>query len=812
MAEISSYAAAPYDGISQAPPQVRLASACDAMQDCIPAIPGGVQKRPPFEWQARLRDALGNPIPVASGATFVDIPRGDPSLDLTLLIAPIGGVTRVFLFLTSSWAALPVTVTAAAQAYLNVNTPQPNRDLRTCTVEDTTFITNRTATVANGMGLASSRPFEALIWCKLSGYARTTLVTVNCPALGVAYTASFTTGSGSNSNDPQTVGTDRLAAALCEGHDPHPGNDTPNPNPLLGLTAYGFAVSRLGSLISISHPTQDFTLDIADDAGGTGVIPIKGSVQRFSDLPLVAVDGFTVRIAQEAAGGNSDYYVRFLASSSSNAGTWKEVIAPGVPVGLDPNTMPVGLRFVGGVWTLDILPWKQRNTGTPALAADPEFIGDKITAVGWWGGRLVLVSNGQANLSASDDPYNFYTSTLAVALDSDPISFLPPTDLKTFFRDVAIFDQRLVIFGNRGQAVVSSTGAVTAKEARIQSLAKSPYTDALPVQDVNHKVYFGADRSGYLTLFELAIDRLSGLALPDEMTSAVPKLIPSWVDRAASYQTDYVTIHGGSGRADLYVRVFRHAEQQRVQNGWCVWTCPPGWTLGAIYIKDSIAYYLLTDTDGYAHACTMELAPLRPDLGGTIRTYLDLRVSEAQCSKAYDAIENKTTFTLPIPVTAATKASIRTAAGGLPEGTRPVITARTSSTITLAGDHRDTLLYFGRPYPSSFVPTRFYKRGQDGNPERAGRLTIQRVRVDVAAFSYLRAEVSITGRDVASVAYEGHGRVDGAPLQDIGLLNFPVGGNNEQTSIRFVSDDIFGFSVTGWEWDGTWVPRAQRVT
>lgn len=826
MAEISGYVKGPYEGVSQAPPQVRLMGACDDMQDCLPSIPNGVQKRPPWEWQAQLKRFDTTAIPLDAKALFVDIPRGDLSLDLTLLLNREAGHVVPYLFQTATWAPVAVGIDTAAQTYLDHNTPQPIRDLRVCSVEDTSFITNRTVPTALASGTTATRPFEALLWCKLHGYARKTVVTVVSSAIGGgSLSASFTSGSGSNSNDPLTVGTDKLAAALFAGTDPKPGNDTPNPNPLSTLSSSGFTVTMSGSLIYISHPTVDFQLVVSDDIGGTGVIPIKGSVQRFSDLPLVGSDQFIVKVAQEAAGGNSDYYVQFVASSSNISGVWKEVLAPGADVGLDPTTMPIGLVFDAILgWRLKALPWKQRLTGNKTLSPDPEFVGSAINAIGWWRGRLALISNGQVNLSSSDDPFKFYTTTLITAVDSDPIGLLTPVDIKTFFKEAVIFDQRFLVMGNRGQAIVASGGGKgppTPSTTLIEPLSKSEYTDQVPTQGANHKIYFCAPRGAFMSVFELSIDRLSGLALPEDMTPGVPHYLPSTLDRAATFESDYVSVYGSSATATMFVHMFRHAEQQRVQNAWHQWNLPPGFTLSGLYVKNAIVYAALTDSAGFGHAVQLDLAQLKLDPTGTILTYADMRVSEAQlAAPTYSATLNRTTFTLPYPVTATVAASVRApvVTGGFPEGYAPPVTSVGSNTVTLQGDWRTAHLFFGFRYASYFVPNRFYKVGQDGSPERSGRLNINHVRIDLNRASYLRAEVTVKGRDTRLNVYNGFNldettsTVDAPPDQEDIVMSFPVGGKSEDSRIKLINDTFLGFAITGYEWEGIWNPKAQRVT
>jgi hypothetical protein len=813
------YIAGPYEGVSQAPPQVRLEGACEVMEDCLAVIPMGIQKRPPLTWFSKLLSSGVN-----SDCLFMEIPRGSPSTDTILLINNDGGNVTPYLFLTETGESVALTVTSAAQTYLNENSPTPNVDLKAVSVEDVTFITNRTVTVADSGSTNATRPYEAMVWVQEGGYARQTTVSITSTAITIdsgTYEASYTSGPGTSSNDPTTVSTDVIAAALYSGADPPGGAYVHNPNPLTDLTTYGFTVTCTGSLIYLTHPTDDFTITVTDDAGGTAVTAIKESVQNFSDLPMVAVNGFVVEIAQSAAGGYSDYY-------TTTGGVWNECLAPGVPLGLDPTTMPLALTATvsGGTtsWVLDTGAWLGRQVGDATLSPDPAFVGDQITDIKWWKGRPLLIFNGGAQLNASDNPYKCYATTLAAQLDSDPIAYLTPVERKSFFKQAITFDQRNAVFADKAQGIISTAGAVTPENTRMDTLATLDFLDAVPVQDSNHRVYFAATTSAAATIHELAIDRLSGLALIEEMTTAVPTYLPTTLDRATTHQTYYITVYGTSGASRLFIHCYRYQEQQRVQNAFYAWNLPSGYTLGGIFFKMSILYVILVDASGAAHYVQADVAPDMTDSGGTLQTYLDLRLTDGQVTST-TYINGQTTFTLPIPVTTGLMVTRRTppASGATgnaayPEAYVCQIASQTSTTVTLNGDWRSVPLWFGYPFASYFIPTQWYFLDQNGKPVHTGRLSMRRLDVDVSYAGYLRTEVRIKGRGRRKYVFEGvylddpETPMDSSPDgPETTTLKVPLGGSSQDTRVKFISDTHLGFKMVGYEWHGDFNPKARRV-
>lgn len=788
-------------------------------------IPNGLQKRPPVSLLGRVTlNGHGR-----ADALIAEIPRGDPSTDVTLVLNSEGGSIKPYLFLTAdpTQTAIPVAVTALAQAYLDSSQPSPVKDLRVCSVEDFTFIVNRTVLVQNGASISIPRPFETLLWVKTGQYARHYHVEVTTPTSGGAIIYDYAPSTGASGADANGVGTDRIAQALFSatvvsgsgGSYNGPSGGMFDSFPGMGIQTCVWQ----GSTIYFASNTADYTVTSSDDQGGTAMITAKGFVQNFSDLPQVAYDGFVARVLQSQGGqGNSDFYVQFTASVPPN-GAWKECLAPGSSLGVNPHTLPVALTLLGSVWTLDVQPWKPRATGDELLNPDPGFVNDRITDVRWYRGRLELVYNGGVIYSDSADPFNYYTTTLAASLDSDPFGFLTPVDRKTFFKRGLTFDNRSVLFADKVQAIVSSTGPFTASNSRIDLLGEYAFNDNVPPQTSNHRAYLTGLTSGSMLVYELAIDRLSGLALITELTTAVPTLLPTTADRATTLEALYITLYGTSGATQIYLHVPRYQDQTRVQNGFYTWNLPSGFTLAGMFFKSTLLYLLMLNAaDGNLYRATMELAPGTLDQGGTIRTFLDLKVPDTACGLTYTADTDTTAVVLPAGVDG-TKAfaSVRGSAGanGYPEGYIIPITAETLTTVTFQGNWTGGGFYVGYLYDSYMVPTQwFYVNPSDPTPQHSGRYSVKRMKIDVSNFGAMRVEVSIAGRATRTTTFEGvyqedptRAGLDLPPNSLTRVLDVPIGGHAPETSVKIANKSHLGFKMLGYELYADWTPRARRT-
>jgi hypothetical protein len=843
MGLVSVYTEAPYQGVSQAPPQVRSTTQAETLEDCFVSIPQGWQKRPPFEYVGKLEGHPG-----LSNGLLTLIQTAGPEndgLDYFLTIALEGAEATPRLYSFDPLAVLPypsvindvaVSVSAEAQDYLDTSlVASPHEFLRALTVEDYTFLTSRGAIVGKVATTVPARDPEGLLWVRQSAYGRKYVVTVT-PSGGTPVTVTLKTPDGSAAAQSEFVDTDVIAQALVSGSYTALGGASISGN-LAALSGQGFTVTRIGATIALIRNTGNFTMKVEDGQGGSAFLAIKDRVQRFSDLPLKAFDGFTIRIVQATGEDNDDFIVKFIENAGEGTGTWQETIAPGAELGLDPETMPVGLFNELGTWMLDVLPWGGRTTGDENIAPDPDFVGTRVQDVSFWRGRLVLVADEGVTLSASDDPFRFYPRTLSSVLADDPIGLVSPYPSKSVMRYALPFDERLIIFGDKHQAVIKADGITTLETAEIDVLTSYESSPLLRPQAVNGKAYFAANRGKTASIvYEQNVDRISATTNADDTTVAVPRYLPSGIDRVASCPVNYTTAYGKSGSTQIYVHLYRYAEQERVQNAWQRWNLPAGYTLGGMYFKNTELYVLACfAANGTSHLLKLDLSPdvLDADPDSRILTRLDLRLDDTQVELDYDSPSDTTLVTLPYLWDEDTRVVVRAPGGvggralmmgplpSVPEGLQANVNELATELVAsdqfvLDGDWTQCALYIGSKYEAKWVPSRFYVMGGDNRPLRSNRQQLRRLTLDLSNTGYIKVRVTAKGRAPREYVFEGirlddpNSVYDQAPSATI-PFTVPLMSNTEQTLIEIINDTHFPSGVLGLEWRAEVNEKAQRV-
>ncbi len=834
MARISRYVDAPYQGISQAPQTTRLEEQVEAAVNGWAILPNGLEKRPPMDLIARL--PLGTDW--RSDSLFEEI-EGKP---FALMLQRESATVKAYIYDLATFTAQSLTVSPEAQDYLNtagVNAV-PKDDFRIVTISDTTFVANRQRTVENGVDTEPDRPFEALIWVRQSAYARTYSLTVTENG-GTPRTGTYKTPNGATQASNGLIDTDVIARVILNGTAENITTDGASSTGDLAdqLIADGFTVTRNGSVIYISN-SVDFTITSADGQGGQAMEVIKGTVQSFGGLPAKGFDGFVVRVVQSSGEELDDFFVRFETSTGSTEGTWVETIAPGTSYGLDPETMPLVLTPDGlGGWDLDIGDWQPRQTGDLDLDPDPGFIGEVIEDVSFWKGRLALIYGEEGALSASDDPFLFYRRTLATSLASDTFSVSSPYDKTSPFRYAVTFDKRLVIFSDLAQMTVASEGGITSIDTTsIDVTSQYAFEKGSRPQGVNSRVYFVAPKgSANSAVFELETNQLTDVDEADDVSLAIPRLLPSQLDRVTSIAPYYATCYGKSGTGTIYVHLYRYAEKQRVQNAWFEWSLPAGMVLGGMFFtQDSKLYVLaiepLSTGNDRAYACVIDITPSRldPDPASRYLTLLDMRRTEASAIPVYDSL----TDTTIIPLLFAGDSNNREvvvvgrAPGGeggiewggqlqtIHEGFPAEIEDVGANSVTVKGDWTDVPFWVGLKYEMRVTLNEFFARDANGRPmQGGGRLSIRQLLTDLSDSGYIEVHIRRGRRTETQHKFQGYVWGDSESLYGVSpqtstVFSVSVGARSSELSIDYVNDSWFPSRVTSFTWIGEYNPRARQ--
>lgn len=288
------------NGVSQQPAVQRLPSQAEAQVNCQSSVVDGMKRRPPTRHIAKIStDQLDS--------AFIHLVDRDAATKYAVVVTD--GDLKVVSMLDASIKAVAFP---HGKAYLTNS--DPRRSFRAVTAGDFTFLVNRGA-IAGMTGDKSPTPKPAaMVAIMAANYREKFQLTVagNTFTLDLpGATADEATRTWLNTSSVASVLHILMTTGSYSG-----GPNGPTGSATGGsLAAMGFYVELQGSCLRITRENgEDFSITATDGAGGTHMRAFKGSTQKFTDLPKVGVDGFTIKISGDPGDEGTDYWVQYRTS------------------------------------------------------------------------------------------------------------------------------------------------------------------------------------------------------------------------------------------------------------------------------------------------------------------------------------------------------------------------------------------------------------------------------------------------------------------------------------------------------------------
>ena len=871
------------NGVSQQPAALRLASQCEQMVNCTASPVEGLKKRPSAQHIAKLFDGSAG-----AGRPFTTIVDRDGAIKYLVLIQD--NAIKVF----GLDGSVKTVTTPDGTSYLDI-TGEPSSVFRVASVADYTFIVNREKTVAMSATTSPAWGTKGMVFIRSAEYATTYSITVDAttvtyetlPAGGKRISASYSrssntvtvtaTAHGLFTNDlvdmsfSSGAGTAGTYTITVTGADTFTYTDSvggttsgnctvvyepsysPSTVEIAGALKASLATA-LGASWTITNGTgeyvvritkndgSDYTLGSSDTKTGLATVPIKGTIDTISDLPVTAEHGFIVKILGAAATGADDYYVKFVANAGSGfgLGVWQETVAPGIQYLFDATTMPhVLIRNNDGTFTFQKFTWAGRVAGDATTAPNPSFVGSTIQNVNLFRNRLVLLADENVITSAADSYDRFWPESVQTVVDSDPIDLSAGSRKINFLMASVGFANVLLLFSRHGQFRLDSGSSVgqslTPKTAAVTQVTAFEMGDVVDPVIVGRTMYFAIPRGDFSGLREFFLPDASGpVPTSEEVTSSVPRFLPgnlcSLVATAAE-EAAYVVSKDQPTR--LYGYKFLFEGDKKLQSAWGYWETNGGKSIIGIDMVDSDLYLVVQ----YSNGVYLERVVTRPesvDAGTQVELLLDRKTTEASCTVALTTpagLDVQSTITLPYPIDTANStmavAGRFYAGNSLMHGQVVQILSSTAAggaggmgTLTVRGDLTAAKFYVGETYDMLYeFSTQFLKEQPPGGGMAvvAGpKLQLRTWTVVFDKTSAFNLRVTPRGRDAMTYPYTGLELGD----QEIALgelalrtskFRVPVMAQNIEAKVEITSSSPLPCRIQSAEWEGWYHTRSARL-
>ena len=585
-----------------------------------------------------------------------------------------------------------------------------------------------------------------------------------------------------------------------------------------GLKLYStMNVYTLTWTVSTSIPSNSKAYSLIDSAtvydgyNNQAAFGILKFVQKFSNLPVNAPDGFTVKITGEEGSSTDDYYVSYVAEDQ----VWRECARPSMKNHIDNTTMPhVLVREADGTFTFKCADWSVRDVGDEDSNPEPSFIGGTINDVFYHRNRLGFLSGENIILTRSADFFNFWMTSATKVQDTDPIDLAVSDNTISTLYNAVTFDTDLILFSQEAQFMLSADGVLTPTSANL-SPAVTHYEASLKAKPVNagRNVYFVAERAKYTTVREFftAADNTDAKDVQD-ITSHVPNYIPNGVYKIIPSTVENVMLYLTEGdETSIYVYKYLFIDSQRVQAAWSKWDMQ-GVVYGGQFIDNYL--YLIVERNGYYCLEKISFTINTTDFDSeAYRILLDCKHSYQIPADCYDSLNDETTVSVS-DIFGDIYEQDRQYSAVAPDGT---YTKAKEGKLVFIGDYSNQVLTVGINYNFKIVMSTIMVKQSDNGSTQAlieGRLQLRQMWFNYADSGYFKVTVDI--KDKQPYVYEYTSRLLGTRFNILGAMpfttgsfKFPIQAKNENVNIRLEADTPLPVSLVGAGWIGNYQRRTR---
>lgn len=585
-----------------------------------------------------------------------------------------------------------------------------------------------------------------------------------------------------------------------------------------GLKLYStMNVYTLTWTVSTSIPSNSKAYSLIDSAtvydgyNNQAAFGILKFVQKFSNLPVNAPDGFTVKITGEEGSSTDDYYVSYVAEDQ----VWRECARPSMKNHIDNTTMPhVLVREADGTFTFKCADWSVRDVGDEDSNPEPSFIGGTINDVFYHRNRLGFLSGENIILTRSADFFNFWMTSATKVQDTDPIDLAVSDNTISTLYNAVTFDTDLILFSQEAQFMLSADGVLTPTSANL-SPAVTHYEASLKAKPVNagRNVYFVAERAKYTTVREFftAADNTDAKDVQD-ITSHVPNYIPNGVYKIIPSTVENVMLYLTEGdETSIYVYKYLFIDSQRVQAAWSKWDMQ-GVAYGGQFIDNYL--YLIVERNGYYCLEKISFTINTTDFDSeAYRILLDCKHSYQIPADCYDSLNDETTVSVS-DIFGDIYEQDRQYSAVAPDGT---YTKAKEGKLVFIGDYSNQVLTVGINYNFKIVMSTIMVKQSDNGSTQAlieGRLQLRQMWFNYADSGYFKVTVDI--KDKQAYVYEYTSRLLGTRFNILGAMpfttgsfKFPIQAKNENVNICLETDTPLPVSLVGAGWIGNYQRRTR---
>lgn len=650
------------------------------------------------------------------------------------------------------------------------------RGFHCLTYKDTTFVVNKSKTVAMASDVSASRDFEGIIvvndWVSGGTYGVTVVFN------GVTTVSITPTGS-----TVTAVATDIANDLKAHGSWP-----------------VGAKATALNNVVHVTAPvgTTSMSITVVDSRAGTSIYSFTDKILKTSKLPAYAPEGYLVQVTSHTQNGDvessnpldSQWYEFEAENGTFGTGVWAETVAPNIPIALDEETMPHTLtRLANGTFKFDVIDWGTRDVGDEFTNPNPLFVGQEIKTTFILGNRLGFLAGATFDMSrvGEESYYEFFRQSTSQQLDDDPVfGVIPSPQVGNVFHAIP-WNGELILFGDVSDGAVSwGADALTQRTISITTPTRAGATELCPPVLMGSELFYITESGEWSNIGSYQLDLTTSLKLAEGVTDDyLGRFIPKSVKRITGREKNRAVALSIEARDKLFSFTYSKKAGRLIQQAVVEWDFS---SVGSIEILDVIfdgptLSVVFKGPGGRFFVGQIETANGAKEEQWPYKCYLDFR-QEGTFSVSYDAGTDISTLTLDQELD---DENFKVVIGQVADneeryaaGETLTVSSVTGNQVKIVGDLTNVEgFYVGYDYDSYFEPNPIFATMTDtAKGTKAASLVrvLNLSRIFLGFFGTQRVDVTVTGkktgREIAKREFIG-----GLQLDNIDAIL----DNNEQT-------------------------------
>lgn len=559
-------------------------------------------------------------------------------------------------------------------------------------------------------------------------------------------------------------------------------------------------------------------VDIEVDDGGdnTTVYRVGKEITEATRVTKYHWHGKIVRVRPQGAGADEAFYLEARLDSGETSGfgavSWFEV--NGVSASITNFVAQLIIHTDGeayvaqdGAGLLALAPTSgphppldARVVGDGLTSPLPYFIGKPITMLAVFQDRLIVGSDNVVSTSRSGDYLNFFRGSVVTISDSDPVEVFALGSEGDILRAAALYNRSLIIFGKKRQYGIDGSQLLTPRSPLIFPLgANEDSTDSNPVVSGNF-IFYGQYGDNTTSMHQLRVGALNATqTVTDELSEELGEWLNGTPVQLCALTAPNLVLFRTTGQQRGFY-VYRYEDNknngQRLLASWfrMQYAEALGTVIGISSYRKAGIIFTARNSKVVADVLSFSTEP------DTMHANLDSwapygpgspqDVADEDMHAVVDGSSEH--FLLGTPLV-----DVATFLEQLPEV--------------------EDALHVGVVSEGWVTPTNPFPRDQNGKAVLDGRMSLNRVTVDVKNTAGMIGEVSTKAGTVKTTDFEGRilGSSDNIIAQQPrfeGKLSIGVGKEITECSFTLRTKDWLPMTVTGLAWVGQTFNNVRRVS